>query len=53
MKLTEVWQRMDEEIANTLMPEAYRNSHVEILCRDCHKVINVSHFVFEARNVWV
>jgi len=33
-----LWQRLDEEIADTPMPDEYRNINVDILCKDCHKV---------------
>ncbi|KAK2162018.1 hypothetical protein LSH36_106g03009 [Paralvinella palmiformis] len=32
-----LWQRLDEEIADTPMPDEYRNINVDILCKDCHK----------------
>ena len=38
VQLSDVWKQLDEEIANTPMPDEYKNSHLEILCRDCHKV---------------
>jgi len=31
-----VWEHFDEAIANTPMPEIYRNYRVSVLCRDCH-----------------
>jgi len=39
--MSDYWGRLDQEISMTLMPEAYRNYHVNILCRDCHKESNV------------
>src|SRR6218665_4148328 len=32
------WRSLDLEIANTPMPEEYRDVRVTVLCRDCHKV---------------
>ncbi|WAR22768.1 ZN363-like protein [Mya arenaria] len=39
--MKEAWRNLDEDIANTPMPEEYRNMHVGILCRDCHKESSV------------
>jgi len=36
--MTDFWHELDEEIANTPMPEEYRNILVWILCKDCHQV---------------
>jgi len=35
--MANVWEKMDEEIASTPMPDEYKNYYVYILCRDCHK----------------
>jgi len=32
-----VWEHFDEAVANTPMPEIYRNYRVSVLCRDCHE----------------
>ena len=39
----DVWTQLDEEVANTPMPEEYKNFYVFVLCRDCHKVCILSH----------
>ncbi|KAI4382298.1 hypothetical protein MLD38_008278 [Melastoma candidum] len=41
--LSNVWRKLDEEIAKTPMPEAYKNKMVWILCNDCG---NQSHVQF-------
>lgn len=33
--MTRIWERMDQEIAETPMPVGYRNQMVWILCNDC------------------
>ncbi|ESO87512.1 hypothetical protein LOTGIDRAFT_194257 [Lottia gigantea] len=33
----DVWKHLDEDLANTEMPEEYKNVILDILCRDCHK----------------
>lgn len=38
VNMNEVWQNLDEEIAHCPMPEEYKDYHVQILCKDCHKV---------------
>ena len=37
-KMEVFWRQLDTEIANTPMPEEYRDKKVGVLCRDCHKV---------------
>lgn len=37
-----LWQRLDEEIADTPMPKEYRDVKLDILCKDCHKESNVT-----------
>ncbi|XP_074641658.1 RING finger and CHY zinc finger domain-containing protein 1-like [Tubulanus polymorphus] len=32
-----VWEQMDDEIESTPMPDEYKDLHVQILCKDCHK----------------
>lgn len=39
------WSSLDLEIANTPMPEEYKNKRVTILCRDCHKISSVAFHV--------
>lgn len=39
--MRQVWESIDEAVAHTQMPEIYRNYHVSILCRDCHKTSKV------------
>ncbi|PWA91599.1 UDP-xylose synthase 4 [Artemisia annua] len=36
MDMSRVWQRLDEEIEATIMPEDYRQKKVWILCNDCN-----------------
>ena len=38
LNLEKYWKEMDSEIANTQMPDEYKNFIVSVLCRDCHKV---------------
>lgn len=38
LNLEKYWKQLDTEIANTPMPDEYKNFSVYILCRDCHKV---------------
>ncbi|XP_045159794.1 RING finger and CHY zinc finger domain-containing protein 1-like [Mercenaria mercenaria] len=35
--MQKAWEMLDNEIANTPMPEEYRNFYVYVLCKDCHK----------------
>ncbi|XP_021343549.1 RING finger and CHY zinc finger domain-containing protein 1-like [Mizuhopecten yessoensis] len=37
VKMDNVWEHIDDEIAHTPMPEEYKDYIVQILCRDCHK----------------
>jgi RING finger/CHY zinc finger protein 1 len=36
-----VWGQLDEEVANCPMPEEYKDYYVQILCKDCHKVMYI------------
>ncbi|KAF5190749.1 Ring finger and chy zinc finger domain-containing protein [Thalictrum thalictroides] len=36
LDMSSVWQRMDEEIEATVMPEEYRDKKIWILCNDCN-----------------
>lgn len=36
--MNNVWHQLDEEVSATKMPVEYRNTYVQILCKDCHKV---------------
>jgi len=49
--MTDFWHELDEEIANTPMPEEYRNVMVWILCKDCHKVSETPFHVIGLRCV--
>jgi len=44
--MTNYWAELDEEIASTPMPVEYRDQKVWILCKDCHKVREISKVVF-------
>eukprot|EP00249_Psilotum_nudum_P008965 c21623_g1_i2 orf=993-1571(+) len=33
--MSKVWEKLDQEVASTPMPEAYQNKMVWILCNDC------------------
>ncbi|KAK4486591.1 hypothetical protein RD792_006842, partial [Penstemon davidsonii] len=33
--MSNVWRKLDEEVASTHMPEMYKNKMVWILCNDC------------------
>lgn len=37
----DIWKQLDEEIAHCPMPEEYKDYHVQILCKDCHKESNI------------
>ncbi|ERN16907.1 hypothetical protein AMTRI_Chr02g264560 [Amborella trichopoda] len=39
--MTKVWQKIDDEIAATIMPEDYRYKKVWILCNDCSETTEV------------
>ncbi|XP_057786206.1 E3 ubiquitin-protein ligase RZFP34-like isoform X1 [Salvia miltiorrhiza] len=39
--MSNVWQKLDEEIASTPMPEMYKNKMVWILCNDCEETCEV------------
>ncbi|XP_067677329.1 RING finger and CHY zinc finger domain-containing protein 1-like [Haliotis asinina] len=41
VKMDKVWESVDQEIANTQMPDEYKDMDVDILCRDCHKESNI------------
>ncbi|KAJ1418930.1 Zinc finger, RING-type [Sesbania bispinosa] len=44
--MSRVWEKLDEEVASTPMPEMYQNKMVWILCNDCGETSEVSfHFV--------
>eukprot|EP00118_Oscarella_pearsei_P009357 m.53842 g.53842 ORF g.53842 m.53842 type:complete len:60 (+) comp34282_c0_seq17:739-918(+) len=36
--MTHVWERLDDEIAQTPMPEEYKDTKMKVLCKDCNKV---------------
>ncbi|KAH3694092.1 hypothetical protein DPMN_081531 [Dreissena polymorpha] len=36
--MKQAWKILDQEVANTPMPDEYKDYHVTILCRDCHQV---------------
>eukprot|EP00252_Welwitschia_mirabilis_P008221 TRINITY_DN1995_c0_g1_i3.p1 TRINITY_DN1995_c0_g1~~TRINITY_DN1995_c0_g1_i3.p1 ORF type:complete len:228 (+),score=16.02 TRINITY_DN1995_c0_g1_i3:286-969(+) len=44
--MTETWLKLDQEIAATPMPEAYRNKLIWILCNDCGVTSEVSFHIF-------
>ncbi|XP_052256295.1 RING finger and CHY zinc finger domain-containing protein 1-like [Dreissena polymorpha] len=35
--MKQAWKILDQEVANTPMPDEYKDYHVTILCRDCHQ----------------
>ncbi|XP_050403643.1 RING finger and CHY zinc finger domain-containing protein 1 [Patella vulgata] len=35
--MSDVWESLDGELANTQMPDEYKDVILDILCRDCHK----------------
>ncbi|CAH1772445.1 unnamed protein product [Owenia fusiformis] len=37
VEMDNIWKRLDEEVANTQMPEEYRDTIINSLCKDCHK----------------
>ncbi|KAK4440683.1 E3 ubiquitin-protein ligase RZFP34 [Sesamum alatum] len=39
--MSNVWRKLDEEIASTPMPEMYKNKTVWILCNDCEETSEV------------
>ncbi|VDI18316.1 RING finger and CHY zinc finger domain-containing protein 1 [Mytilus galloprovincialis] len=41
LNMKEIWENLDEEVANCQMPDEYKDYHIQILCRDCHKESNV------------
>ncbi|KAG0447955.1 hypothetical protein HPP92_028068 [Vanilla planifolia] len=43
--MSNVWKRLDEEIASTPMPEMYKNRMITILCNDCGATSNVNFHV--------
>ena len=47
--LDTLWQRIDDEIAVTPMPEVYRNWKVAILCNDCNRPSQVLFHVLGLR----
>lgn len=40
-----VWSQLDDEVANTPMPDEYKDLYVFVLCRDCHKESKVKFHV--------
>jgi len=45
LDMKEQWKMMDEEISNTIMPDAYLSYLVNVLCRDCHTESKVAFHV--------
>ncbi|KAK4492700.1 hypothetical protein RD792_003520 [Penstemon davidsonii] len=39
--MSNVWRKLDEEVASTHMPEMYKNKMVWILCNDCETTSEV------------
>ncbi|KAL0390059.1 UNVERIFIED_CONTAM: E3 ubiquitin-protein ligase RZFP34 [Sesamum calycinum] len=39
--MSNVWRKLDEEIASTPMPDMYKNKKVWILCNDCEEMCEV------------
>ena len=37
-----VWSQLDKEVERTPMPDEYKEFYVYVLCKDCHKVSNLS-----------
>lgn len=44
--MTEVWETMDQQIAQQTMPQEFANATAHILCNDCEKKSNVSFHFF-------
>ncbi|KAI7736128.1 hypothetical protein M8C21_033159 [Ambrosia artemisiifolia] len=44
-KMSSTWQRLDQEIEATVMPEEYRYE-IHILCNDCHKTSKAFFHIF-------
>ncbi|XP_065638908.1 E3 ubiquitin-protein ligase RZFP34-like [Quercus suber] len=40
--MSPVWEKLDEEVAATPMPQTYQNKMVWILCNDCGKTSEVN-----------
>ena len=58
--MQEYWAMIDHEIAQTPMPEEYRDMLVQILCKDCHKVrpfihsfLNLGRLYYRVMSVWL
>ncbi|CAG0881992.1 unnamed protein product [Cyprideis torosa] len=45
VNMERVWRQLDREVAETPMPDEYKNLHVDILCRDCHAYTKVLYHV--------
>ncbi|KAI5425786.1 E3 ubiquitin-protein ligase RZFP34, variant 3 [Lathyrus oleraceus] len=43
--MSRVWEKMDEEVASTPMPEMYQNKKVWILCNDCGETSEVRYHI--------
>ncbi|KAK4386365.1 UNVERIFIED_CONTAM: E3 ubiquitin-protein ligase RZFP34 [Sesamum radiatum] len=43
--MTRVWERLDQEVASTPMPEMYQNKMVWILCNDCGETSEVNYHI--------
>ncbi|GER36845.1 zinc finger protein [Striga asiatica] len=43
--MTRVWERLDQEVALTPMPQMYQNRMVWILCNDCGKTSEVNYHI--------
>ncbi|XP_028112813.1 E3 ubiquitin-protein ligase RZFP34-like [Camellia sinensis] len=49
--MSQVWQRLDHEVASTPMPQLYKNKMVWILCNDCGETSEVNfHIVAHSRH---
>ncbi|KAI3867932.1 hypothetical protein MKW92_013358 [Papaver armeniacum] len=46
MDLSNVWQRLDQEIEEVAMPEEYRDTKVWILCNDCNDTTEAAFHIF-------
>ena len=38
LEMSDCWKELDKQVAETEMPDEYKNYYVQVLCRDCHKV---------------
>ncbi|KAL3623354.1 E3 ubiquitin-protein ligase RZFP34 [Castilleja foliolosa] len=43
--MTRVWERLDQEVASTPMPQMYQNRMVWILCNDCGETSEVNYHI--------